>query len=40
MKLDLNEALIDAQSSYLHLVKYKEFIEKKKEQWTQCLRDM
>lgn len=38
MKLDVDTALRDTQSSQTHLVNYKEFIEKKKKQRVQCLR--
>ena len=40
MKSDVDEALRDTQSSQIHLINYKEFIEKKKKQRVQCLRDI
>ncbi len=40
MKLDVDSALRDTESSQLHLINYKEFIEKKKKQRIQCLRDI
>lgn len=40
MKLDVDKSLLDARSSQIHLANYKEFIEKKKKQRIQCLRDI
>ena len=40
MKLDVDKSLLHARSSQIHLGSYKEFIEKKKKQRTQCLRDV
>ena len=40
MKSDVDAALRDTQSSQMHLINYKEFIEKKKKQRIQCLRDI
>lgn len=40
LKLDVVAALHDTQMTHMHLVKYKEFIEKKKKQRLQCIRDM
>mmetsp|Transcript_36331 Transcript_36331/g.78434 ORF Transcript_36331/g.78434 Transcript_36331/m.78434 type:complete len:491 (-) Transcript_36331:50-1522(-) len=40
MKVDMRKSLIHAQSSQIHLVDYREFLEKKKKQRIQCLRDI
>ena len=40
MKSDVDTALLDTQSSQAHLMSYRDFIEKKKKQRLQCLRDL
>lgn len=40
MKLDVDAALRDTHSSEVHLINYKDFIEKKRKQRIQCLRDI
>ena len=40
MKLQVDKSLLDSRSSQIHLSNYREFIEKKKKQRIQCLRDM
>lgn len=40
LKSDVDAANHDIQSSQIHLINYKEFIEKKRKQRIQCLRDM
>ena len=40
MKLDVDAALHDTQMTHMHLLKYKEFIERKRKQRIQCIRDM
>lgn len=40
MKSDVDQALSETGSAQTHLVNYKEFIEKKRKQRIQCLRDM
>jgi hypothetical protein len=40
MKLDVDKSLRDIRSSQMHLVNYNDFIEKKKRQRIQCLRDI
>lgn len=40
MKQDVDKSLLDARSSKIHLTSYKGYVEKKKKQKTQCLRDM
>ena len=40
MKSDVDTALLDAQSSQAHLMSYRDFIEKKRRQRLQCLRDL
>ena len=40
MKSDVDTALHDTQSSQAHLMSYRDFIEKKKKQRLQCLRDL
>ena len=40
LKADVDAANHDIQSSQIHLINYKEFIEKKRKQRIQCLRDM
>lgn len=40
LKADVDTANHDIQSSQIHLINYKEFIEKKRKQRIQCLRDM
>ena len=40
MKMDVDKALNNSQSSQAHLLNYREFIERKKRQRTQCLRDL
>ena len=40
MKHDVQKSLIDTRGSQIHLSNYKEFIEKKKKQRIQCLRDL
>jgi hypothetical protein len=40
MKLDVDMALFDTQSSQAHLMSYREFIDKTRKQRLQCLRDL
>jgi hypothetical protein len=40
MKLDVDKSLGDVRSSEMHLLNYNDFIEKKKMQLVQCLRDL
>lgn len=40
MKNDIDRSLLRVQSSKTHLVDYKDYIEKKRRQRTQCLRDL
>jgi len=40
LKANVDKANHDIQSSQIHLINYKEFIEKKRKQRIQCLRDM
>jgi hypothetical protein len=40
MKLDVYKSLGDVRSSEMHLLNYNDFIEKKKMQLVQCLRDL
>lgn len=40
MKVDVDSALHETQMSYMHLQKYQDFIQKKRKQRLQCIRDM
>ena len=40
LKADVDETNNDIESAQIHLINYKEFIEKKRKQRIQCLRDM
>ncbi|KAL9188063.1 hypothetical protein ACHAXT_006441 [Thalassiosira profunda] len=40
LKVDVDQSILHAHSSQVHLANYREFIEKKKKQRTLCLRDL